>query len=46
MKGMRNILVYQYDRINDAIIFEVLNNQINEIISMQNGKSGFTTGPE
>ncbi|PWR70502.1 DUF86 domain-containing protein [Methanospirillum stamsii] len=31
MKGMRNILVHQYGRINDEIIFEVLMTKIDDI---------------
>lgn len=33
MKGMRNILVHQYGRINDRIVFEVLMTQLDEIDS-------------
>lgn len=31
MKGMRNILVYQYGRINDEIVYEVLMTKIDDI---------------
>lgn len=31
MKGMRNILVHHYGRINDEIIFEVLMTKIDDI---------------
>ena len=36
MKGMRNILVHQYGRINDVIIFEVFMTQLDDITSLCN----------
>jgi uncharacterized protein YutE (UPF0331/DUF86 family) len=34
MKGMRNILVHQYGRINDKIVFEVFMTQLDDIASI------------
>jgi uncharacterized protein YutE (UPF0331/DUF86 family) len=31
MKGLRNILVHQYGKINDLLVFDVLMTQLNDI---------------
>lgn len=36
MKGMRNILVHQYGKINDDIIFHVITTQLDDISSISN----------